>query len=664
MSELLTVSDLEIAKKHDTFHSEVITGKAGGLATGLNIDTATNEVTGQTQTTLPKVLLDLGMKVKTWPASVGGTLTDLAQVFLNDIVGSAGYGNYYAWTGSFPKVVTAGLNPAITAGFIMRSDATLRNELSNAVTLIKCDGVTDVSAKITAANLVGKPILFLGVAHIAVQTTVSVPIVDTISQIFTFASLVTIDNGQPVRPEWFGMVVENIKKSVDALPATGGVVKLEAKRYPRSYSMDRANQGAGIAYLSKSNVKIIGEATPVANSDYSALIGGSSIDGPFSVFANRFHMDKVGIDAGGEVCARLWAGVTPDAFNMASTSESGGRVEKAGVGDVAVMGGGASAQMHGLLNQGHNVFYFKSITAYTCAHGVAIKSANVIGDNVVGIGNTYEALILKSDSTVPMAVAQVGKVQAYGLTSFEDGYACIIQGATELIQSIDIGQVISNSKYGSLLITGPDEVKSVHVGSVLANNNRCAVRYSGTPQSSRIDSICAVSTDSPLIVDASVVSKNNSIGAIIIDGFYDALNIYGRISIDKFSVNGVAANPIKVSTTGIPEVGHADYVGLTGAKSDLTALTLNANITGPIRIDFKDYKIALEGSGYVNAGTSTIVSVGAIPARFRPSTNLYFSVPALTGAKIVIVGTDGSIVCNTTLTTGDRVFLDTVSWAV
>ena len=54
--ELLNAQDLITAKKHDTFHSEVVTGKAGGLSTGSNIDYATNAVTGQVQKTLPKIL--------------------------------------------------------------------------------------------------------------------------------------------------------------------------------------------------------------------------------------------------------------------------------------------------------------------------------------------------------------------------------------------------------------------------------------------------------------------------------------------------------------------------------------------------------------------------------------------------------------------------------
>ena len=127
--EVLTKEQMIIAAKHDTFHSEVITGKSGGLSTGADIDYATNAVTGQVQKTLPKVLRDLGVMVQAWTATTGGTLTDASQVFLNDITASAGKGNYYAWTGAFPKVVSAGTDPAAIAGFVMRSDAGLRSDL-------------------------------------------------------------------------------------------------------------------------------------------------------------------------------------------------------------------------------------------------------------------------------------------------------------------------------------------------------------------------------------------------------------------------------------------------------------------------------------------------------------------------------------------------------
>ena len=120
--DVLSLEDLQIAKKHQIFEAEVITGKAGGVAGGANIGTATNQVTGQTQQTIPSILADLGFDVQSWTSSTGGVLASASQVFLNDTPGSLGLGDYYAWGGTFTKTVPAGTDPALpTSGYIMRS---------------------------------------------------------------------------------------------------------------------------------------------------------------------------------------------------------------------------------------------------------------------------------------------------------------------------------------------------------------------------------------------------------------------------------------------------------------------------------------------------------------------------------------------------------------
>lgn len=120
--DVLSLEDLQTAKKHQIFEAEVITGKVGGVADGATIGTATNPVTGQTQQTLPSILADLGFDVQPWTSSTGGVLASANQVFLNDTPGSLGLGDYYAWGGAFPKTVPAGTDPALpTSGYIMRS---------------------------------------------------------------------------------------------------------------------------------------------------------------------------------------------------------------------------------------------------------------------------------------------------------------------------------------------------------------------------------------------------------------------------------------------------------------------------------------------------------------------------------------------------------------
>lgn len=137
MSDLLTATDLEAAKKHDTFHSEVITGKAGGLASGAVIATATNPVTGQIQKTLPKVIEDLGPQYfADWPGAGDHpvTLTNAGQALRYQLA-DGGDGHDYCWSGAFPKVVSAGSTPTPlgSGGWIDRSDVTLRGELADNV---------------------------------------------------------------------------------------------------------------------------------------------------------------------------------------------------------------------------------------------------------------------------------------------------------------------------------------------------------------------------------------------------------------------------------------------------------------------------------------------------------------------------------------------------
>lgn len=119
--DVLSLNDLQIAKKHQIFEAEVITGKQGGVAGGADIDYATNQVTGQTQKTLPAVLRDAGFSPASFNFTTGGTLgvndADKAVLWPKE---DGGDGNYYAWRGSLPKVIPAASTP-LTAGGISDS---------------------------------------------------------------------------------------------------------------------------------------------------------------------------------------------------------------------------------------------------------------------------------------------------------------------------------------------------------------------------------------------------------------------------------------------------------------------------------------------------------------------------------------------------------------
>lgn len=126
--EVLSLADLQTAKKHQIFEAEVITGKSGGVAGGASIDYATNTVTGQTQKTLPAILRDLGFEPTSFDFTTGGTLTVADR---NKVVFDPVSSTWYSWAGALPKVIPAGTNPLLDANWIPQTDPDLRADLAN-----------------------------------------------------------------------------------------------------------------------------------------------------------------------------------------------------------------------------------------------------------------------------------------------------------------------------------------------------------------------------------------------------------------------------------------------------------------------------------------------------------------------------------------------------
>lgn len=134
--DVLSLEDLKTAKKHQIFEAEVITGLQGGVAGGAAIDYATNQVTGQSQKTLPAILRDAGFRPASFTFATGGTLgvgdSDMAVLWP---ISAGGDGQYYIWKGTYPKVIPAASTPTSSGGvsdtgWMPLGDITLRGELA------------------------------------------------------------------------------------------------------------------------------------------------------------------------------------------------------------------------------------------------------------------------------------------------------------------------------------------------------------------------------------------------------------------------------------------------------------------------------------------------------------------------------------------------------
>lgn len=125
--DVLSLADLQTAKKHQLFEAEVITGKTGGVASGADIDYATNQVTGQVQKTTPAILRDIGFTPVSWNFSTGGTLTvnDRDKAVYDPVSKT-----WYSYTGTLPVTLPAGFNPVGDADWKPQTDPSLRSDLA------------------------------------------------------------------------------------------------------------------------------------------------------------------------------------------------------------------------------------------------------------------------------------------------------------------------------------------------------------------------------------------------------------------------------------------------------------------------------------------------------------------------------------------------------
>lgn len=160
--DIPSISDLEAIQLLNKHYAEVITSKEGGVSSAADITQTTNPITGVTRRTLYKILDDAQIEhdaqitahevehdnqmqsfendfdsrlagmafTPVGTFTEGATLTDARQILLWE-VSEGGDGHYYSWSGTFPKVVSAGSSPSpIEAGsWVDRTDDSLRDEI-------------------------------------------------------------------------------------------------------------------------------------------------------------------------------------------------------------------------------------------------------------------------------------------------------------------------------------------------------------------------------------------------------------------------------------------------------------------------------------------------------------------------------------------------------
>lgn len=408
------------------------------------------------------------------------------------------------------------------------------------------DGVTNDAAAVALANAAAgqQPLKFVGVTHIATEVTITAPLVDTMQQIFSTTSVVKIDNGMPLRPEWFGDISHQatMARAVAALPLGGGVIQFERRRYKSSFDTEAA-------HLTKTNVRFQGRQIPSVSTDDSRQERGTVIEGPLAVFADFFSAAGLGVDAGSYVCDTYYGGIGQEGFWIANLASH--PVATRPFLGLQIEGMSVLCKRgyigHSFLCEYVDGAYINNIKTRLGSDGPVFKTINSNVSNIWAEDHPVNGTIIKSDSYADCSYTNFSNLT---ITSRVRGYGA---GLTLIAATRSMGHMrfintrIDNTSYGldaaaaptytleqvefqnievtNSLTTGVnirDNVNGMKLRGIVANNNGQQGVY-------------AQATSKNVTIEDALASANGTVGAPA-SGF-DMRGIGGRLIRARTELN-------------------------------------------------------------------------------------------------------------------------------
>lgn len=562
------------------------------------------------------------------------------------------------------------------------------------------DGTTDDHAALAAANaqaaLKGAPLVFQGVCHVGSPVTITAPIADTFAQIFSTTSQVTIDNGQPIRPEWWGTVsalgtaAGMIRYAVNATPANGGTIKLRNTTYRSGYdtataAMFNARGGVpGTDYMVKSHVRIIGEKLGEFNGGKTQMQNGTIVQGSWYISSEctGLFVDLVSVDVGTNVINALYSGADHDAFCVLQCNKTtpayGTDVH---IGRVSALGSGATSLGHGVLLEAisGNIEYAEAVN---CWHGVVLKTNNFQAGMLIGRGCFSEDVILKSDSYATLNGVAIDTVVSIGNTpgSVAGDFGLLIQAATASGGEVSIGKVIIDNKNFGIRYQALTAMvlADIQIGQAVIRSCTYGYDIVGQTRRSQIGRLMVnVTTVAVVSIYPDCVQHSHYIGSLSAvtaqDVISNASNAGGGVRIGDLYSEGVAGNVFSYGAASAA-------IMLDGAYAKAGTVTSYTNLTYPLVNSWVNYSgttdafgiTLLQGKivvdGLIKSGTNG--TIFTLPTNWRPATDLRFPVLASTGAAIkaieLVVASASGIVSISDLAaaTGGYLNLRGVEWEI
>jgi len=596
---------------------------------------------------------------------------------------------------TYPELPNAGMNNLSLLAVSDSSGDLSKQTLSDVMTFsghvdaklfgVTSDGVTDDSTALLAANAYAYPrglkIRINGPTKIGTQMTILAELLDHHGQMFDISAKVTIaGNNTYVRPDWFGDVMYAGRKAVDALPASGGVIKLEKRTYKPFYPtlVPGATYTAGVHYLAKPHVIIQGAGKPsYANINaqfvYTRLEGGSIINGTLPVYADNFSIEHCGIDCGIDAMAGVLNNVVQDGFFFFKPNQDTNIPIVGGfyANQIATLGQDRSVLAHNFLAEGLSGGDATNISAFANFHGIVIKSQNFNLTNFFASQHNGEGLICKSDSYAIMSNVNVSNGIISDKTPKSGSYGVLIQAVSSGGGKVTLNNVQISYKIAGVQISNNGNI----VADVNLNNvttDQCDTGLSLLGNVVRVQASNLILNNSTNAVNNTSTSISNKLTGVAITNSTNGFTGTGILSVNNVSFDNVTGQMFNYSSDATRYYASGISSSNTVSLWNLNTGLINgwANFSGgnnsTFSIGMQNRKITLYGLIVKTAATSA--TFATLSPNLRPLKNLRFTALGYNSgtttwnAVEVTVQTDGNMTISNRDGYPTYISLDGISW--
>lgn len=307
--------------------------------------------------------------------------------------------------------------------------------------------------------------------------------------------------------------------------------------------------------ITQANIQMVGSGMPSYNSGYTALSGGTILQGVLGVSGNYDKVQNLGIDVGsafeGATCV--------DGLDIANSLTPGTTaIQRPVVRDVAVLLNGTCAN-HGILIENTNFANIQHVKSAMGFYGLIVKSSNATARDVWTCGASSSSIYVKADS------AFSGPISNILIDGFTVDNSCSVTSSGVLVEAqtstiagvtLDHGVVAGNSG-NSLNIEGDgtsfttsdwniDHFKSTNSGGV-------CIFFTGNTARGSIDHVACNAPGGIGLISSGASFPLNISNSIVTNSPTGGFNIAGtsgsNVQLVNDQVLGTGPTPYGITCT-------------------------------------------------------------------------------------------------------------------